>query len=394
MEHTPFILRKNKMVIYIVYDSCWQNSFLHGVDDQPITKDNHRKFKATSKSNITDIREIGMTTILGVLCRLIGDQRKLYQARQADNFYFKDIEQSIKFSHREKTNYFETAFIVNKTEDRPPQSSFMGVLSDETALFFSKYSKNLWSVFDFDIGELFDFILKPRININPLGQISPNRDLRSRIEEISHQDPITLLDSKLSKLKNSIEKETNKHSEKIKHGGKVTEKDVQRLVELELDYSKLKSSEEDKAFNDKLQNVLATLKNRFPSKESGKEHLKKDQVYPMGLYSAALYIMLDELNTSGIDTSGYINNNGNIQGFNPYGFNGIRDFLNPLSGGKKRCGGTPTKLAKASGILTIELNISQERANELEDMIEAAGVSSFYLGKKGLAYACVNKLRI
>ncbi len=382
------------MVIYIVYDSCWQNSFLRGVDDQPITKDNPREFKATSKSNITDIREIGITTILGVLCRLIGDQRKLYQARQSDDFYFKDIEQSITFSHREKTNYSETAFIVNKSENRPPQSSFMGVLSDETPLFFSEYSKNLWSVFDFDIDKLFDFILEPRVNINPLGQISPNRNLRSRIEEISSQDPITLLESKLLKLKISIEKETNKHSEKIKLGRKITEKDVQRLSQLKLDYSELISSEESKAFNDKLQNVLATLKNRFPSRESGKEHLIKDQVYPMGLYSAALYIMLDELNTSGIATSGFINKNGNIQGFNPYGFNGIRDFLNRLAGSKKKCGGTPTKLSKASGILTIDLNISPERANELEDMIDAAGVSSFYFGKKGLAYACVNKLRI
>ncbi|WP_211299279.1 hypothetical protein, partial [Methylovulum psychrotolerans] len=94
------------------------------------------------------------------------------------------------------------------------------------------------------------------------------------------------------------------------------------------------------------------------------------------------------------DTSSFVNKNGNIQGFNPFGFNGIRDFLNPLAGGKKRCGGTPTKLSKASGILTIDLNIPLNRAIELENMIEAAGVSSFYLGKKGLAYACINKLRV
>jgi hypothetical protein len=42
--------------------------------------------------------------------------------------------------------------------------------------------------------------------------------------------------------------------------------------------------------------------------------------------------------------------------------------------------------------LIIELNIDKEKAEELEQMIEAAGVSSFYLGKKGLAY--VEEIRI
>ena len=43
-------------------------------------------------------------------------------------------------------------------------------------------------------------------------------------------------------------------------------------------------------------------------------------------------------------------------------------------------------LNKASGKLTINLNIAKEQARDLEEKIEDAGVSSFYLGKKGLAY--------
>ena len=43
-------------------------------------------------------------------------------------------------------------------------------------------------------------------------------------------------------------------------------------------------------------------------------------------------------------------------------------------------------LSKASGQLIINLNISKEQARDLEEKIEDAGVSSFYLGKKGLAY--------
>ena len=382
------------MVIYIVYDSCWQNSFLAGSDELPINKNNQRKFKATSKSNIIDTREIGITTVLGVLCRLIGDQRKLYQARQSSDFYFKDIEKSIKFYHREQISYSETAFIVNKSEDRPPQSSFMGVLSEETPMFFSEYSKNLWSVFDFELNELFDFILKPCVNINPLGQVSPNKYLRSRIEYIISQDALILLESKLLKLKASIDKESKKHTEKTESGKKITDKEETRLKQLKEDYLELNNSKAANDFNEKLLNVIKKLNKQFPSNETDNKYLIKDKVYPMALYAAALYIMLDQLKQSGIDMSKFVNKNGNIQGFNPYGFNGIRDFLNPLTGGKKRSGGTPTKISKVSGILEIDLNISPSKANELEEMIDAAGVSSFYFGKKGLAYACVNTLRI
>ena len=43
-------------------------------------------------------------------------------------------------------------------------------------------------------------------------------------------------------------------------------------------------------------------------------------------------------------------------------------------------------LMKASGVLEIALDITKEQSNQLKEMIENAGVSSFYLGKKGLAY--------
>ena len=54
----------------------------------------------------------------------------------------------------------------------------------------------------------------------------------------------------------------------------------------------------------------------------------------------------------------------------------------------------PTKmLSKANnGYLEINLNIPKERARDLELKIENAGVSAFYLGKKGLAY--VKDIRI
>ena len=43
-------------------------------------------------------------------------------------------------------------------------------------------------------------------------------------------------------------------------------------------------------------------------------------------------------------------------------------------------------MTKASGKLEIIIDIERDRAKEIKKMIENAGVSSFYLGKKGLAY--------
>ena len=49
-------------------------------------------------------------------------------------------------------------------------------------------------------------------------------------------------------------------------------------------------------------------------------------------------------------------------------------------------------LTKASGQLEINIDIDKDKAREIKTMIENAAVSSFYLGKKGLAY--VSDLRL
>ena len=76
------------------------------------------------------------------------------------------------------------------------------------------------------------------------------------------------------------------------------------------------------------------------------------------------------------------------------------------TGGKKQVYGNPYKLeklvkgqgkvtsmlTKARGELQIQIDVDQDKGQEISDLIENAGVSSFYLGKKGLAY--VSKIRV
>ena len=58
----------------------------------------------------------------------------------------------------------------------------------------------------------------------------------------------------------------------------------------------------------------------------------------------------------------------------------------------KGIGEVTSLMEKAGGILNIDLDIDREAALDFRDKIENAGVSSFYLGKKGLAY--VSNIRV
>ena len=79
----------------------------------------------------------------------------------------------------------------------------------------------------------------------------------------------------------------------------------------------------------------------------------------------------------------------------------MKDFMDKFTTGDKKIvwgnpyllkerrkgeGEVSSILTKSSGTLEIQIDIPKEKAKQLEEMIENAGVSSFYLGKKGLAY--------
>ena len=79
---------------------------------------------------------------------------------------------------------------------------------------------------------------------------------------------------------------------------------------------------------------------------------------------------------------------------------------NFVTGGEKKIWGNPyirkerikgigevtSLMQKAGGTLKINIDIERETALDFKEKIENAGVSSFYLGKKGLAY--VSDIRI
>lgn len=148
--------------------------------------------------------------------------------------------------------------------------------------------------------------------------------------------------------------------------------------------------------SDKVVEVLALLEKKF---EGTNYKNNKDQVVPLNLYCSALYLQLERL-SSDYDLSSALTNAGTLPGISKRLFT-KKDFMNRFTTGeKKKIFGNPyiaksfvegegqvtSMLTKASGNLEIILDVKRDEAKHLKELIENAGVSSFYLGKKGLAY--------
>lgn len=345
------------MRITIKYEAVWQNSFLDGSNNVPLPKGgrgfigsmtNLSKRNSDGKYPNYIQREISHDTVMGVLNRLIGDQRKLYQAKKCPNYFFAELENSITFENihdRSKPINKEIVYIRNITGSTD-QNSFTGMIKGNDPIFSSDYSDAFWGLLTLDFDGVCQFIVQPDFVV----------------ENKRTFDPLSVLE---------------------------------QLEQL----NKLKAMEKIGIVED----ALAELKAKFPDAEyiDGKGMIK-----PIMFYCSALYLQICRLVSQDFDLTNALTKNGGISGISKRGFT-PKDFMDRFTtGSKKPIWGNPyllkekrkgegevtSLLTKANGVLEIHLDIAQEKALQLKDMIEAAGVSSFYLGKKGLAY--VDGLRL
>lgn len=334
------------MKIEIKYESSWRNSFLEGSNNEPLPSSG-RKFVGSMTSLRTKENYIPRTvthdTVMGVLNRLLGDQRKLYQAREEEAYYFQEIEPLVTFTdHPDYVNQ-EMTYIrnISGSED---QNSYTGMIKVDDPIFCSDYSEQLWGILVLDPEELYGFItenkkVEQKIVHNPLVIIS-------RLEELFKLKPVL-------------------------NEGRVNES----VQFFQLKYEK---------FNGLNRN---------------------EEVLLISLYCSALYLQLERL-SSLFDVSSAKTKAGGLSGISNNGFT-KKDFMaRYTSGEKKKIWGNPyvrkekikgvgevtSLMEKAGGTLNIDLAIDRETALDFRTKIENAGVSSFYLGKKGLAY--VSDIRI
>lgn len=328
------------MKIEIEYEASWRNSFLDGSNDKPLPKKG-RKFigsiAALKKSENYIRREVTHSTVMGILNRLVGEQRKLYQAREDENYFFKEIESKVTFNDEVKVVNKELVYLRNMSGNTD-QNSFTGMIKTDDKMFTSDYSKAFWAVLALELEELLEFIVH-------------GKEMGKEME----LDPLVIAD---------------------------------RFAQI----GKFKALEE----SDELVKALEVLEKNF---EGTNYKNNKDLVVPLNLYCSALYLQLSRLSNK-YDLSSALTKTGTITGISKRLFT-KKDFMNRFTTGeKKKIFGNPymaksfvegegqvtSMLIKASGILEIIIDIPREEAKALKKMIENAGVSSFYLGKKGLAY--------
>lgn len=343
------------MRITIEYEASWQNSFLDGSNNEILPK-NGRGFigsmtnlsKRNPEGNYPNFikRKVSHDTVMGVLNRLIGDQRKLYQARQCPKYYFSTLESCISYENIESKLVMnkEIVFIRNMMGSTD-QNSFTGMIKNNDPIFSSEYSNAFWGVLTLDFEKLCQFIINPDF-------VVINDNVFNPMETLECLD-------KLNKLK----------------AVSITE-DVQ--------------------------NALDVLQQNFPD---AKYLDAKGMIKPIMFYCSSLYLQISRLGKN-FDLSGALTKSGLISGISKQGVT-VKNFMDRFTTGRQKLiWGNPyllkekrkgeyevtSMLTKANGVLEITLNITQEKALELNDMINAAAVSSFYLGKKGLAY--VSGIRI
>ena len=338
------------MKITVEYESSWRNSFLDGSNNEALPKAG-RKFigSMTSLKKPENFikRDITIDTVMGVLNRLIGDQRKLYQSRSGDNYFFEEIESLVTLNDKPKYINSEMTYIRNITGSTD-QGAFAGLVKINDPMLNSDFSQELWGVLALSVEEVATFIcddkfiVNKNVSLDPIQLVQLSEFLDKKVKPIEnsglYSDVVTILNRKFSEI--------------------ITDKQPTPYIE------------------------------------------KDGNIKPIRFYSAALYIQLDRL-LSKFDMSLATTKAGKIAGFSKRGFNGKRDFMkNFVTGGEKKIWGNPyireefvkgegkTKhlMTKASGTLEIILNINRDKAKEIKSMIDNAGVSSFYLGKKGLAY--------
>jgi hypothetical protein len=328
------------MKIEIEYEASWRNSFLDGSNDEALPKKG-RKFIASitalKKSENYIKRDVTLNTVMGILNRLIGEQRKLYRAREDDAYYFKELESLVTFKDDIKVSSSELVYLRNMSGNTD-QNSYTGMIKTDDKMFTSDYSSEFWAVLELDVDELMEFIVNG-----------------SDVRECGELDPLIISD---------------------------------RFAEI----GKIKALEE----SDRVTKSLDVLEENF---EGTNYKNNKGQVVPLNLYCSALYLQLERL-SSKYDLSSALTKTKTITGISKRLFT-KKDFMNRFTTGEqKKIFGNPyiaksfekgvgqvtSMLTKASGVLEINIDIERDEAKALKNLIENAGVSSFYLGKKGLAY--------
>ena len=335
------------MEIIINYTSKWGNSFL----SEPDKKGNRDYIASLSKMNSGNNKDnklgyyqnkdITNNTVYGLLYRFLGARKSLNKILKEDQSFIIDLIKNKKISFLDKKYSItdESVYLRNKSKSTD-QNSFSGIPNDYI-LTISDF-KEAFEVLFYSRNELLSFILyDKKINLNNNFNLL---DISNKLNLIYKDKSLYIAENEYHKI-NKINKNLfNKEVDLLK--GNLG------LVAIN---KSIKELEKKYISNEKIKNILTNNFTLSGISLNGKSFTQKDFMKKFA--------------------------NSKIVYGNPY----QTDFwiINKINGKNKKF---EKKLTKTNGTLTIKIDCDYKTANCLKEMINSAGVSSFYLGKKGLAY--------
>ena len=176
------------MKIIIEYESSWRNSFLDGSNNEELPEKGRKyiaakKFLTKEEDSIK--KNITKDTIMGILNRLIGDQRKLYQSRKSENYYFRDIEEIFQeYDIIDKSILSNEIVYLRNISGSTDPNSFAGMFKNNVPIVSVEYAEEFWKILWLDLDDLIDFIHDDKYVNNEVKPILDPSSILERLEYV------------------------------------------------------------------------------------------------------------------------------------------------------------------------------------------------------------------
>ncbi len=337
------------MRILIKFDSCWGNSFLSDPDAKgkrsyiaSLSKMNNGK----NKDNALDYykeKSTSLSTVQGVLYRLLGARDRLDVLLEHDESIIADLikRDSISFTLTNVVETDESVYLRNANLSSD-QNSYSGVPNEE--LHENEDFKSVIAIFYASRAELLDYVARDIYPVNITQKLSI-LEIAELIEGFHKEKdaPYNVTEAEFelvnSKVKEMFDKDIHPSKANL------------MLLAINKAVAEFAVTLNEKSAFLTANNTFAGISlngNSFTRKDFMKKFASPKLVYG-NPYQTDFWVK------------------------NEYSAEGKNKKFNK-------------KLTKRSGTLAIDIDCSHEVEYELKTLITHAGVSAFYLGKKGLAY--------
>jgi len=406
------------MKILISYDSKWSASMSDYESHKPKTVSLGSIQEKTDKAKIIELDEtdnyesvmekintgfanfdyksISKNTVLGVLARLLGEIRYLDKALAEPEHIINSLKDKVHYSLHEREMYNE--IITISTPKKEVQNNGGAFISNSKANFAllnqNIVSEILYSLFNLKTkNQIWDFI--NYLALNPSVEAVQTYIKNNNLSYTEKYEIYMFVKHYQAHVKefSSHDNEYRKYLKKKK----------------EMQENSIEIDEESAGMNEDLKDYISLIEKLGEiNLNNEKAYFSSNYINIIGLLCYSVVWWLKRIDNSHLIEGVLIKAGGNIEGIATLsGGMTIKDFYSRVAP-KKQSWSSPymfdTKylkkqnakqfnpmstmlgMGKESGLLEIYIDVEENEAAQLREQIKAVGVSTFQLGKKGLAY--------